>query len=427
VKNLDECRLLLVDDTKANLDLLVAGLRDEYKLSVALSGDNALQLAARVSPDLVLLDINLPDLDGYEVCRRLRARPETAEVPIVFISALHDVRNKAKGFEAGANDYVTKPFDLLEVKARVRSLLKAKAYNDAVRDQLAGELRVARDIQMGMLPSDFSALAAAYGVKLAARLTPAGEVGGDLFAAFAPNPDRLVLAIGDVSGKGIPAALFMVRTLTLLRLLAREVLAPEQILARLNDELAADNPSSMFVTLACAIFEPAKQRLLLASGGQPFPVLLRVGEAPSFIGKEVGTALGLEPGLQFSSTELRLEPGDALLFYTDGVIEAFNRQCECYSSSRLLEDLAPLASLDPEQLTQGLLQQVARFADGAPPSDDIALLTLQLDAKPPLGASPARPWSRFESPSVAALPGIGVFRDTAELDAYLAERQRESA
>src|SRR5687768_9293542 len=152
MQSLSDCRVLLVDDAKANLDILVDGLKGDHKLSLALNGEAALQIAARTPPDLVLLDIMMPGLDGYEVCRRMRQMPETAEVPIMFLSSLEDVHNKTRGFEAGANDYVTKPFDLLEVKARVRALLKAKLYSDAVKEQLAADLRVAREIQMGMIP-----------------------------------------------------------------------------------------------------------------------------------------------------------------------------------------------------------------------------------------------------------------------------------
>src|SRR5262245_24555717 len=231
MKKLSDCRLLLVDDTKANLDILVAGLKSDYQLSLALNGETALRLAPRTLPDLILLDVMMPGLDGYEVCQRLRQLPETAEVPIIFLSALDEAQNKARGFEAGANDYITKPFDMLEVKARVRSLLKAKAYNDAVKEQIAGELRVARQIQMGMVPPDFSALEERFDIGLAARLEPAREVGGDLYCAFDADPGRLVLVVGDVSGKGIPASLFMVRTISLVRLLARDDPEPERILA----------------------------------------------------------------------------------------------------------------------------------------------------------------------------------------------------
>src|SRR5678816_2919297 len=264
MKNLSDCRVLLVDDAKANLDILVEGLKDDYKLSLALNGEMALQAAARIPPDLVLLDIVMPGMDGYEVCRRLREMPETAEVPIMFLSSLEEVQNKTRGFEAGANDYLTKPFEMLEVKARVRSLLKAKAYNDAVKEQIASELRVAREIQMGMLPHDFSPFEKAYGVSFGAVLEPAREVGGDLYGVCAAAANRLVMFLGDVSGKGIPASMFMVRAISLARLLAREIAEPERILARLNDELAADNPSGMFVTFLCAVFDPGSGRISLA-------------------------------------------------------------------------------------------------------------------------------------------------------------------
>src|SRR3954453_22221257 len=178
MKKLTDCRVLLVDDAKPNLDILVEGLKSDHKLSLALNGEMALQIANRMPPDLVLLDIVMPGLDGYGVCRRMRQMPETADVAIMFLSSLEEVQNKTRGFEAGANDYLTKPFEMLEVKARVRSLLKAKAYNDAAKEQITSELRIARGIQMGMLPHDFLALEQAYHVSLGAVLEPAREVGG---------------------------------------------------------------------------------------------------------------------------------------------------------------------------------------------------------------------------------------------------------
>ena len=378
MKELSDCRVLLVDDAKANLDILVEGLKSDHKLSLALSGEMALQAAARMPPDLVLLDIVMPGMDGYEVCRRMRQMPETAEVPIMFLSSLEDVQNKTRGFEAGANDYLTKPFEMLEVKARVRSLLKAKAYSDAVKEQIASELRVARDIQMGMLPQDFSAMEKAYGVTFGGILEPAREVGGDLYGVCAGGPDRLVIFVGDVSGKGIPASLFMVRAISLARLLAREIAEPERILVRLNDELAADNPSGMFVTFLCAMFEPGSHRLTLANAGHCRPVWLPAGEAPRWAVKNLGTALGFEPGLEFERTELTLHEGDALIFYTDGVSEAFNPQEECYGNDRLLTDAAAFAGQSAASVTTALLQKVRAFAGSAPQSDDIAILVLKV-------------------------------------------------
>jgi len=317
-------------------------------------------------------------LDGYEVCRRLRQRAETAETPIMFLSSLEEVQNKTRGFEAGANDYLTKPFEMLEVKARVRSLLKAKAYSDAVKEQIASELRVAREIQMGMLPRDFAAFERSYGVELAAVLEPAREVGGDLYGVCAAGPERLVVFLGDVSGKGIPASMFMVRAITLARLLSREAAEPERILARLNDELAADNPSSMFVTFLCAVFEPKSHRLTLANAGHCRPVLLSAGDRPRWAVDKLGTALGFEPGLEFERTELMLRENDTVIFYTDGVSEAFNAQQECYGDERLLADAGWLSGHCMASITTELLRKVRAFAGGAPQSDDIAMLALKV-------------------------------------------------
>jgi len=378
MKKLSDCRVLLVDDAKANLDILVEGLKSDHKLSLALNGEMALQVAARTPPDLVLLDIMMPGMDGYEVCRRLRQMPETAEVPIMFLSSLEEVQNKTRGFEVGANDYLTKPFEMLEVKARVRSLLKAKAYSDAVKEQIASELRVAREIQMGMLPHDFAPLEQAYGVSFGAILEPAREVGGDLYGVCAAGPERLVVFLGDVSGKGIPASMFMVRAISLARLLAREIAEPERILARLNDELAVDNPSGMFVTFLCTVFEPKSHRLVLANAGHCRPVLLSAGQAPRWAVKNLGTALGFEPALKFERTELSLKPGDALILYSDGVSEAFNLQDECYGNERLLADAVTFVGQSAPNLSASLLQKVRAFAGGAPQSDDIAILALKV-------------------------------------------------
>jgi len=378
MKNLSDCRVLLVDDAKANLDILVEGLKTDHKLSLALNGELALQIAARTPPDLVLLDIVMPGMDGYEVCRRLRQMPETAEVPIMFLSSLEEVQNKTRGFEVGGNDYLTKPFEMLEVKARVRSLLKAKAYSDAVKEQIASELRIAREIQMGMLPQDFTGVEKAYGLEFGAVLEPAREVGGDLYGVCAAGPDRLVVFLGDVSGKGIPASMFMVRAISLAQLLAREISEPERILARLNDELAAENPSGMFVTFLCAVFEPSTGRLTLANGGHCRPVLYPAGEPPRWAVPNLGTALGFEPGLEFERSELKLRPGDALMLYTDGVSEAFNPQADLYGNERLLADAGGLVGQSAPGITTGLLGKVRDHVAGAPQSDDIAILTLKV-------------------------------------------------
>jgi sigma-B regulation protein RsbU (phosphoserine phosphatase) len=376
-EDLSESRLLIVDDVKANIDVLVQALRDEYKLSVALNGEAALRSAEKAPPDLVLLDIMMPGMDGYEVCRRLRASPQTAEVPVMFLSALEDVQNKAQGFEAGGNDYLTKPFEVLEVRARVRSLLKAKAYTDAVKERIASELRIAREIQQGILPADVSACTRGTGLEVRAVLEPAKEVGGDLYEVLRADDGRVVVVVGDVSGKGVPAALFMAVTTTLVRTLARQFAAPDEIVRRVSDALAAQNPQNMFVTLSCAVFEPSKRLVRCASAGHPSPVLVRPGAEPSLPFPSTAAVAGVFPGMEVTSESLEIRPSDTLVFYTDGVTEAFDARREQFGEARLLGHLAAKPGGTAAETTSDLLAAVRRHAGEAPQSDDITILAVR--------------------------------------------------
>jgi phosphoserine phosphatase RsbU/P len=379
VKELSESRILIVDDVPANVDVLVQALRGEYQLSVAIDGTTGLHTAEKLLPDLVLLDIVMPGIDGYEVCRRLRASSRTREIPVMFLSSLEDVQDKTKGFEVGGNDYLAKPFAILEVKARVRSLLRAKAYVDGVKEKIAYELRIAREIQMGILPPDVSAATGGTGLEAHAVLHPAQEVGGDLYEAL-PMPDGNLLAvIGDVSGKGIPAALFMAVTMTLVRAMAPDSRGPEEILHRVNDALALHNPHTMFVTLLCAIYDARTGQLEYASAGHPPPVLIREGSA-QFLPLKPGMMAGIMKGLSAPSQSVQLQSGDLVVFYTDGVTEAFNVAGDLYGESRLLEELAGQSGHTAAATSDALLCSVRAHAGERPQSDDIAILALRRSA-----------------------------------------------
>lgn len=376
MNDLSGSRILIVDDVKANIDVLVEALRDEYKLSVALNGEAALRSAEQNPPDLVLLDIMMPGMDGYEVCSRLRASAETREVPVMFLSSLEDVQNKTRGFEIGGNDYLTKPFEMLEVKARVHSLLKAKAYSDAVKEKLASELRIAREIQLGILPLDVAACTEGTHLDVQAIMEPALEVGGDLYEVLCTGDDQVVVVVGDVSGKGIPAALFMAVTTTLVRVIAPEVNCPATILSRVNDALATQNPQGLFVTLFCAIFEPKAAKLTCASAGHPSPVLIRAGQAPSLPFDSTGLIAGIESKTEFTSHAFDLQPGDTFVFYSDGVTEAFNAQKEQFGN-RLLNHLAGSNGSSAAETLMSTLEAVRTHAGGEPQSDDITIVAVR--------------------------------------------------
>ena len=374
MKDLSESRILIVDDTRANIDILVEALRNDYKLSVAIDGGAALRSVEKSPPDLVLLDIMMPDVDGYEVCRRLRSREATRELPVMFLSALEDVKNKAQGFEVGGNDYLTKPFEVLEVKARVRSLLKTKAYADAVREAMARDLRIAREIQMGILPADLRSLTKDTGLEVDAVIEPAREVGGDLYEVLRVSDRRVVVALGDVSGKGIPAALFMAVAMTVLRTLARQIEEPDEILRRLNDELAEENPRGMFVTLQCLVFDLEQQRVSCAGAGHHQLALLSPGRRPRLACPSTGRPAGLMPFNPIERETLPLEAGDTFVLFSDGVSEAMNTEEAFYGEDRLLAALASCAGVPPKDIVSRVLTDVRAFAAGAKQSDDITLL-----------------------------------------------------
>ena len=381
MKDLSESRILIVDDTRANIDILVQALRDEYKLSVAVDGAAALRSVEKSPPDLVLLDIMMPDIDGYEVCRQLRAREATRELPVMFLSALEDVKNKTQGFEVGGNDYLTKPFEVLEVKARVRSLLKAKAYADAVREAMARDLKIAREIQMGLLPADLAAITRGTGFEIDAVIEPAREVGGDLYEVLRVSDRRLVVALGDVSGKGIPAALFMAVAMTVLRTLARQIAEPDEILRRLNDELAEENPRGMFVTLQCLVFDLEEKRLACAGAGHHQLALLSPGRPPRLACPSSGRPAGLMLRNPIERETLPLEPGDTFVLFSDGVSEAMDTEDGFYGEDRLLAALAACAGAAPKEIVTRVLEDVRAFAAGAKQSDDITVLAARFTAR----------------------------------------------
>jgi phosphoserine phosphatase RsbU/P len=377
LKELSDCRVLIVDDVKANVDVLVQALSGEYKLSVALGGQQAIDAVRRNPPDLILLDIVMPDIDGYEICRRLRAAEATRELPIMFLSSLEDVKDKARGFEVGGNDYLTKPFEVLEVKARVRSLLKAKSYADAVKAAAERDLRIAREIQTGLLPMNVPAQIEGSGLDVHAVLEPARQVGGDLFEVLRLGADRVLVAVGDVSGKGIPAALFMAVAMTLLRSMARQGKPPEQILREMNDELLEQNPRGMFVTLQCLVFDLAKGSVTCASAGHHAAILVVPGQAPRPVFTSSGRVLGLLPAEDIVSERLELQTGETLVLFTDGVSEAFDANQELFGEERLLAHLQASPGRNARETTLGVLEAVRQYAAGAKQSDDITIMSIR--------------------------------------------------
>ena len=381
-------RLLVVDDEPDIRMILALTLRREgYDVATAADGVEALEAIEREPPDLVLLDVMMPRLDGFETLRQIREGRATSQLPVILLTARAQLADRMQGFERGADDYVPKPFEPTEVLARVRSLLKRAAlarltsplvgplgdwFSAEGLAQLGRDLEAAREIQSRLLPGVPPDLA---GLEAGAVLRPSTVVGGD-FYDIVPMRERVGVAVGDVSGKGIPAALLMVMTRTLLREIARDQGAPGDVLRRLNGSLCRDMPPSMFVTLVLAVLDPERPgHVVLANGGHPEPVLVRAGGEPAAVGVG-GFLLGAFEDAAFDEAEVTLAPGDALVLFTDGVLETPDDGGARPGLTGLFETLRLGAALGAPALAGAVAEAVLRRG-GARMRDDLTVFVLK--------------------------------------------------
>lgn len=383
--------ILAVDDTPANISLLAGLLGEQYKVKVATNGVKALELAAASPPDLILLDIMMPGLSGYDVLERLRADSRLRYIPVIMISAVDEIESVIRCIELGAEDYLPKPFNPTLLRTRVSaSLEKKRLRDDIVRhlDQIENELRQAREIQLSMVPLDFQAPGAPASVEIYATLEPAREIGGDLYDFFWGEDGRFYFVVADVSGKGAPAALFMARMKTMSRLVAMLYREPDgrpadpaRIMGRINEDLCADNRQDMFVTVFFGILDPETRVLTYATAGHNPPFVLGPNGVSRLNGGQ-DIPLGIHGDFEFHSERRQLEPGEGLFVYTDGVTEAMDTQGNFYSERRLEQRLQALALAPARAVVSEITASVRDFAGAAPQADDIAVMAVRLLAAP---------------------------------------------
>jgi sigma-B regulation protein RsbU (phosphoserine phosphatase) len=389
----EQQKILVVDDERLNINVLVDLLKPDYKMMAAKNGEQALK-AVRVAnpPDLILLDIMMPEMDGYEVCRRLKADEATRDIPVIFITAMGDTSDETKGLEAGAVDYITKPISPPIVQARVKTHLALKrnmvelqkAYKiiEAQKERMENELNVAHEIQMSMVPQTFPPFPDRNEFSIHAALHPSREVGGDFYDFFFIDENRLCVCIGDVSGKGVPAALFMAVARTLIKARAIDDISTASILTRVNDELSRDNKAYMFVTIWFAILDVRTGTLLYTNAGHNPPYIKQKNGDSKRMDNLHGPVIGAQPGLAYKEDSTRLAPQDILLMYTDGVTEARNREKEFFTEDQLVALLSSREYESMEELVQSTVAEVKRFEDGAEQFDDITVLAVQFSGQP---------------------------------------------
>lgn len=397
-------RLLVVDDNEMNRDLLSRRLRRlGHEVAVAVDGREALAMLAQAPVDLVLLDIMMPELNGYEVLTRIKGDAGLRHVPVIMISAVDDMASVVRCIELGAEDYLPKPFDPVLLKARVGACLEKKRLHDqAARHarSLERELEIGREIQAGFLPD---VLPQPAGWQIAACFHPARQVSGDFYDAFPlPGGELVMLVVADVCDKGVGAALFMALFRSLFRAVASQeddgfgadplatpptlptATVPGDALAdgerRLRRAMTVTNDyiarthgrANMFATFFAAVLEPGTGRLHYVNGGHEPPVVVANGVVRAHLAP-TGPAVGMLPDLTFGVGALTLAEGEYLAIYTDGVSEARAPDGAFLPETALLAMLVQPASGAAELLDR-IQERLAEHTRGGEPSDDVTML-----------------------------------------------------
>ena len=377
-------KILVVDD-EPDLEVLMRQRmrRDirsgRYSFAFAANGVEALEvLRAHNDIDVVLSDINMPKMDGLTMLSEIAKMDP--DMRAVMVSAYGDIENIRSAMNLGAFDFVTKPVDFADLRRTLdRTIENLQSWRAALLDRhkllaLQNELSVARNMQQSILPKEFP-IDRRY--SMYADMEPAREVGGDFYDIHSLPDNRVGFAIADVSGKGVPAALFMMSARTLLKGSALMFHTPEKILAETNSILSDDNEAMMFVTVWYAIYDPESRELSFANGGHNPPLLVHPDGSSKMLQSDTGVPLGIVGRTSFEQVSIELDVGDTLVLYTDGVNEAENQDRDLYGMDRfqaLFQGREPFAS--GKEANDAVFEAVHEFAAGAEQSDDITCLTL---------------------------------------------------
>ena len=375
--------LLVVDDAPANIQVVQSILKDEYRIRVATSGEKALELAqTQPLPDMVLLDVIMPGLDGYQVCERLKAAPETRDIPIIFLTGLTDAGDEAKGFDAGAVDYIRKPFSPAIVKARVRTHLLLRDSREELNRQVLAinhELELASRIQLSILPSNPPTIA---GLEIASSYYPMTAVSGDYYDFLVVDEKRLGILVADVSGHGAPSALIT----SMLRIALSEQLPhafdPARVLSGMNQALCGKFDRH-FVTAAYIFIDTEKELLRYGGAGHPPLALLRTRDPEAQAIEENGLLLAQFPDETYTAVEMAFGPGDRAVLCTDGVSECPNPQRVEFGTGQLLQFLEQGRELKAEGFVDAVMEALSRWSGqprGQNQHDDITMLTIDFTA-----------------------------------------------
>jgi phosphoserine phosphatase RsbU/P len=383
-----DARLLVADDNADNRELLIRRLRrlGYTRIESAEDGQQALEMNAVAPFDAVLLDVMMPRRNGIEVLEVLRADGRLEATPVIMISAATELDVVVRCLELGAEDYLPKPFNPVLLQARLASVLEKRRLRAELQRHLArleSELDEARQQQLSMVPDTFPALRAGLPVEVHAVMHPAREVGGDFYDCFEVDEHTLCIAVGDVAGKGMPAALYMARARSLLRgvalLLARLrgcVPAPHEIAVAMNEELCKNNPLCNFVTLFIGLYDGSTGMLHYLNAGHVRPCLLRPHHPPAELHCPPDVPLGFARDAAFRVGTLSLAAGDALVVVTDGVQDMVSADGRSFGRTGMLGCLAEATERRATALVGRLEEAVFAFGRDVAQPDDVTILAV---------------------------------------------------
>lgn len=377
-------KVLFVDDEVDVVSMMRQRFRRhrDLELLFAHNGSTALDALRDDSEvSLVVSDINMPIMDGLTMLAQLKAldRP----IRVVVVSAYGDMDNIRSAMNRGAFDFVTKPINFQDLSITIE-----KAREELLRIQegrrakqqlsvLQTELSVASRIQHVMLPNQFPAFPGRTDFDIHASMTAARSVGGDFYDYFLIDDDHLALVIGDVSGKGVPAALFMSSARTLLRATAMQAKSPGECVTDVNRILVRESEPTMFLTLFYGVLNLRTGVLECTSGGHNPPIVFGRNRPTEFCEVPTNLIVGAFHGIPYDTHQVQLAPGDGFLLYTDGINEAENFRHEDFSEARLLASVAQVCSGAPAELCESIISQVREHAAGADQSDDMTVVALR--------------------------------------------------
>ncbi len=376
-------KILVVDDEPDLEQLVRQRMRREirgghYAFVFARNGVEALdRLNEDQEIDMILSDINMPEMDGLTLLEQIPT--VDPNVRSVIVSAYGDMKNIRAAMNRGAFDFVTKPIDFEDLRVTIeRTLSHLALWREALesRDKLIvlkNELDLAGKMQQSILPTEFHG---GSDYQVFASMEPARDVGGDFFDILNFPDGRIGIAVADVSGKGVPAALFMMSSYTLLKSVAFVRSGPGEVLREVNRLIGENNEASMFVTLFFAVFDPANGEFVYANGGHNPPLIVRADGTSALLPQPPGIALGVTPDFAYERSTMTLSPGDAVVIYTDGVTEAENGTQEQFGIERLREVFADAPPSNARKDNTAVFQAVKTFVGDAPQFDDITCLTL---------------------------------------------------